>query len=165
MYESTDYISLVKQAQLGDRDSMDRLAEIARQRLREHVYRITLHANLTQDIVQESMLEMFKVLGKLKHAERFWPWLYGIAFNKIRHHNRRQSRKHAISMSSLDYEGFAGDNQDGLAKVISEELKQIVIKSMSKLKARHRAVLSMRCYEELGYSEIAHPNACSLALK
>ena len=118
MYEGTDYIRLVKQAQLGDRDSMDRLAEIARQRLRQHVYRITLHANLTQDIVQESMLEMFKVLGKLKNADRFWPWLYGIAFNKIRHHNRRQSRKNTISMSSLDYEGFAGDNQDGLAKVI-----------------------------------------------
>ena len=134
---------------------------MARRRLGEHVYRITLQANLTQDIVQESMLEMFKVLGKLKHADKFWPWLYGIAFNKIRHHNRSQGRKKTVPMSSLDYEGPAGESQDGLAKVISQELKQIVISSMSKLKPRHRAILAMRCYEELDYSEIAKLMSCS----
>ena len=98
MYDGIDYIRLVEQAQHGDRDSMDRLAEIARKRLGEHVYRITLQANLTQDIVQESMLEMFKVLGKLRQVDKFWPWLYGIAFNKIRHHNRSQGRKKTVSL-------------------------------------------------------------------
>ena len=58
---------LVKRAQLGDEDSLNLLAEWARPELSAYVYRITLQPELTQEIVQESMLEMFKVLGKLEN--------------------------------------------------------------------------------------------------
>jgi DNA-directed RNA polymerase specialized sigma24 family protein len=84
MEEKFDYVGLVRQAQLGDRDSINRLAEVVRGCLRTDIYRLTLDAELTQEIIQECMLEMFKVLGDLKEAERFWPWLYKIALNKIR---------------------------------------------------------------------------------
>ena len=80
---------LVRKAQLGDKECLNRLAEAARVHLREYVLRLTLREDLTQDIVQESILEMFKVFDKLKSAERFWSWLDGIAFNKVRSHYGR----------------------------------------------------------------------------
>ena len=99
MTDHENYAELVKKAQLGDKECLNRLAEAGRVRLHEYVFRITLQEDLTQDIVQESILEMFKVFNKLKQAERFWDWLEGIAFNKIRSHYGRLWR--LGSMKSL----------------------------------------------------------------
>ena len=79
-------IELVEQARQGDKASLNRLAEMARERLRVYVYRLTQKDDLTQEIVQESLLEMCKILGKLQKTDRFWPWLYGIATNKLHRH-------------------------------------------------------------------------------
>jgi len=152
---------LVKQAQLGDRESLNRLAEVARVHLREYVFRLTLQEDLTQDIVQESILEMFKVFDKLKKAERFWAWLDGIAFNKIRSHYGRQWRHKTISLSDIGSEVATDDSQNALADMVNRELKQIVLTSMRELSPRHRAVLTMRCYKEMPYSEIARLMGCT----
>jgi len=152
---------LVKQAQLGDRECLNRLAEAARVHLREYVLRLTLQEDLTQDIVQESILEMFKVFDKLKNAERFWAWLDGIAFNKIRSHYGRQWRHKTISLSEIGHEITTEDNHSALADIVNQELKQIVLKSMRELSPRHRAVLTMRCYRQMPYSEIAGLMGCT----
>ncbi|GAG99237.1 unnamed protein product, partial [marine sediment metagenome] len=81
-----------------------RLAEVAKVRLGAYVQRLTLQQTVAQDIVQESILEMFRVFEKLKKAERFWPWLYGIAFNKIRSHYGRQWRQKTVSLSDAECE-------------------------------------------------------------
>jgi len=156
-----DYVELVEKAQLGDKEALDRLVEVVRMRLQEYVFRLTLDQDLTQDIVQESILEMFRVFDRLKRAERFWPWLYGITFNKIRSHYGRQWRHRAVSLSGAGFEAAQANGKDGLADMVSRELKQIVVKSMQELEPRHRAVLTMRCYDQMAYSEIAKIMGCS----
>jgi len=165
MEDNADYIELVTRAQFGSKKSLDNLAELVRGRLYVYVYRITLQDDLAQDIVQESMLEMFKVLDKLERADRFWPWLCGIAFNKIRHHRARERRRKTVSISNIGDDSWPQskrkDSPPGLANLMGQELKQIVFNAMRELKPRHRAVLSMRCYEEMGYSEIAELMDCN----
>ena len=74
---------LVRKAQRGDKDSLNRLAEVTRVHLYEYAFRLTFEEDLAQDIVQECILEMFESFKKLKNAEKFWAWLEGIAFYKI----------------------------------------------------------------------------------
>src|SRR6056297_1412310 len=109
MSSNEEITRLVEHAKLGDKDSMNRLAESARGRLYAFVYRMTLKEDLSQDIVQESMLEMFKVLGKLKKADRFWPWLYTITYNKVRRHWRYEKRHKAVSLGEME---FSDDNKN-----------------------------------------------------
>jgi len=161
MTDEDNYVELVKQAQLGDKKSMNRLAEWARKRLQMYVYRLTLDGDLTQDILQESMLEMFRFLDKLEKADRFWPWLRRIATNKIKHHYGQKQRRRTISMPELGYKGMQKSNQDGVADLVSQELKQVVSTAMQSLKPRHRRILVLRCYEEMKYSEIAEEMRCS----
>lgn len=161
MINHKEHAELVKQAQLGDRESLNRLAEAARVHLREYVLRLTLQEDLTQDIVQESILEMFKIFDKLKNADRFWAWLDGIAFNKIRSHYGRQWRHKTISLSDISHEITSEDNHSALADMVNQELKQIILKSMRELSPRHRAVLTMRCYRQMPYSEIAQLMGCT----
>lgn len=161
MGSETDYIELVREAQLGNEECLNRLAELVRGRLRVYVYRLTLSDDATSDIVQESILEMFRILGKLKEADRFWPWLYGIALNKVHRHHRSQQRHRTVSMSQAGEGEAKKDKEAGLEKLISQELKQLVSAAMRSLKPRYRAVLSMRCYDEMSYSEIAESMGCS----
>jgi RNA polymerase sigma-70 factor (ECF subfamily) len=116
---------------------------------------------LAQEIVQESLLEMCKVLGKLKKADRFWPWLYGIAVNKLRRHYRTEQKQRNLAASSAKRKGTLKERQDGLENLVSEELKQIISTAMQKLRTRHKAVLIMRCYDGMTHSEIAESMGCS----
>ena len=161
MINYEEHAELVRKAQLGDKECLNRLVEAARVHLREYVIRLTLKEDLTQDIVQESILEMFKVFDKLKSAEKFWSWLDGIAFNKIRSHYGRQWRHKTISLSEIDRQIAIGDSQSALADMINRELKQIVLISMRELSPRYRAILTMRCYRDMPYSEIARLMECT----
>jgi RNA polymerase sigma-70 factor (ECF subfamily) len=161
MVNHEEYAQLIKQAQLGDKECLNRLAEAARVHLHEYVMRLTLEKDLTHDIVQESILEMFKVFDKLKNADRFWAWLDGIAFNKIRSHYGRQWRHKTISLSDIGYEIATEESQNALADMVNHELKQIVLRSIMELSPRQRAVLTMRCYKEMPYSEIARSMGCT----
>jgi RNA polymerase sigma-70 factor (ECF subfamily) len=161
MCSSTDYRDLVEKSQQGDDDSLNRLAEAARAKLYTYVFRLTMREELAQDVVQESLLEMFKFLDKLECADRFWPWLRRIALNKIRHHYSREKQRRTVSMSEPGMEGADETVQDGLTNLVTQELRQIVAETMSRLKGRYREVLVMRCYEEMDYGEIGQELGCS----
>jgi len=159
---SNDYIELVRQAQLGSKESLDALAERFRGRLYAYVYRIVVDKDFAQDIVQESMLQMLTVIGKLERADRFWPWLRAIAFNRIRraYNEGKNRRKRAIERGA-EQQGRRRPNEGGLASLVAEELREAVLTAIKELKPQHRRVLAMRCYEEMEYSDIAEQTGCS----
>jgi RNA polymerase sigma-70 factor (ECF subfamily) len=158
MNDDRTYIELVRQAQLGDRDSLNNLAELVRGRLYAYVYRIILHDDIAQDIVQESMMEMVRMLGTLHKAESFWPWLRSIAFHKICHFYTTKKNHPVITTPDLQYNADSDDwekSHQGLANLLGQELRQIILKAMQQLNPQHRMVLNMRCYEKMEYSQIA----------
>ena len=161
MEKNIDYVQLVTKAQLGDKESLNRLAEVVRERLYTYVYRYTLSDELTEDIVQESILKMLEVLNELKEADRFWPWLFKIALNKIFSHRRAEHKRKTISKPAVDLGDAQRQKQTAIANVVGQELKEIVFAAMQKLKPEHRAVINMRCYDEMGYAEIAKTIGCS----
>jgi RNA polymerase sigma-70 factor (ECF subfamily) len=151
MGQQIEYVRLVKRAQRGEKEGLEHLTKAVEQRLRLSVYRATLDHDLTNDIVQETILKMLKVLDELKEADRFWPWLYKIAVNKIRLHHRKQTLRKPDARLPVTAEAGA----DAMSEMVSRELKQIVAKAMARLKPEHRTVLTLRCYEELSYAQIA----------
>jgi RNA polymerase sigma-70 factor (ECF subfamily) len=162
----TDYIPLVRQAQQGDAAARRDLARLAEVRLAEYVGRITLNRDLTADIVQESIAEMLKILHTLRDPQHFWGWLYAITLNKVRAHYRRHWRRtEALAdMQRAETQNLAslhGDQQNVLAELVAEELKQIVVRAVAELEPRQRAVLMMRCYEQMSYARISEAMHCS----
>ncbi|NIP54197.1 MAG: sigma-70 family RNA polymerase sigma factor, partial [Phycisphaerae bacterium] len=161
MEKNVDYVQLVTKAQLGDKESLNRLAEAVEERLYAYVYRYTLSEELTEDIVQESILKMLEVLNELKEADRFWPWLFKIALNKIFSHRRAEHKRKNFPKPVAGLGDAQRQRQTAIANVVGQELKEIVFAAMQKLKPEHRAVINMRCYDEMGYSEIAKTIGCS----
>ncbi|NQV33845.1 MAG: RNA polymerase sigma factor [Phycisphaeraceae bacterium] len=156
MSEQLDFQELTRRAQQGDKQALDRLAELAVKPLRVYVYRLTLQEDLALEIVQETLLEMVKILGKLQKTDRFLPWLYGIATNKLRHYYRSEATLRRASANRAEKEPRSSHHRDdGLEHLLSQELKEIITGAISGLKTSYRAVLVMRCYDGMTYAEIA----------
>ncbi len=151
MRGSPNQVDIIRKAQQGDRDSQNQLAQTVKVRLHEYVYRMTLREDLADDISQETVLEMFRVFHTLRNAERFWNWVCAIAYNKLCDH--RHGRAHT-SLPGQDHD-IQDQGKDAVARMISDELKDIVLGCMDRLDARHRQVLVMRCYQQMAYAEIA----------
>lgn len=49
----------------------------------------------------------------------------------------------------------SGPGSEGLKKLARQEMEEVVVSAMASLKPHYRMVLSMRCYEQMNYAQIA----------
>jgi RNA polymerase sigma factor (sigma-70 family) len=152
-------IEVINQARLGNRESMDRLSEMVKEHLYGYIYRLTLDGDLTQDLLQETILYMIETINQLERPEQFWRWIYRTALGKVQHHNREMQHKKEYQRSEseqmrLHHESTA-DFNDGLTELLRKELSDAVFRAMKHLKLKYRNILVLRCFENLDYNEIA----------
>ncbi len=156
------FSELVRQAQLGDQQSLDRLAEAVAPRLQAYIYRLTLNHDLTQDLLQETLLKMVERIKELEHPERLWAWLFRTALGQVQHHYR--DRAQAVKFSSRSRqrlsEYLSADHEDGLTCAMRQELCEATVDAMARLQLTYRNVLSLRCFEQMSYAEIAEALEC-----
>lgn len=164
MMTETGFVQLVRQAQLGDQDSTERLAEMARQRLFPYLYRLTLNHDLTQDLLQETLLKMVETLKDIRRPESFWHWLYRTALGMAQHHYRDRAREQQVEFSALSLKRLktylAEDHDDGLNRLMRRELSEVILEAVAQLRLNYRSVLTLRCYEQMSYAEIASLMGC-----
>jgi RNA polymerase sigma-70 factor (ECF subfamily) len=156
--------SLIRQAQLGNQQSMNDLARLVEGRLFAYIYRITLNYDLTQDLLQETLLKMVESLQDLRNIERFWFWLFRTALGQVQHHYRDCGREHMVQMSDFSKEclseNASREHEDGLNQLMLRELSGAIFQAMSKLKLMYRNILILRCFEQMSYAEIGEMLGC-----
>jgi RNA polymerase sigma-70 factor (ECF subfamily) len=165
MSEKQTWTELVKLAQQGQSESVDSLARKAEGKVRAYVFRVTMDNELTEDLSQEALLQMVKSLDGLKSAESFWPWMYRVAQSKIQQYYKTKQKASLISEPAFykDLLAYHGEHQkdEGFAQLVNEDLSKKVMAAMKRIKQKYRAVLSLRCFEDLSYSDIAVAMECS----
>jgi len=165
MAEEQTWTELVKLAQQGHGESVDQLAQKSQGRLCAYVYRVTLDYGLTEDLSQEVLLQMIKSLDGLKKAESFWPWMYRIAQSKIQQYYKTRRKTALVSEPAFyeDFLSYQGDHHkdEGLQELVQKDLSKKVMSAMKQVRQQYRAVLSLRCFEDLSYSDIAVTMQCS----
>ena len=119
---------LVRRAQLGSAAAFEAL--VVRHGARLHRYlRVELrHESDAHDAFQESLTAAWRGLPGLRRADRFWPWLVGIASHKAADIHRRRSR-------SIDAEEGVTHDDDLLLETRE---------ALSALPDQHREVLLLR---------------------
>jgi len=80
----------VTQAIAGNRLATERLAEMHYQTVFRMVYYRTRSKSDAEDLTQEVFMQMVKYLPRLKDKNRFRPWLFRIALNKVRDFHRKK---------------------------------------------------------------------------
>lgn len=152
-------------ASQGDKDSLERLTIEASPRIKAFLFRTTLNEELAEDLAQETLMQMVVSIKTLKKTSGFWSWIYRIAINKAREHYRRVKRLNESSLEGLEENiglQLEGGIDAGLFPTASrKEVSAIIAESIAKLKSKYRAVLSMRCYDDMAYKHIADSLNCS----
>ena len=148
---------LISSARSGSRKSMGDLAVAVRERLYPFVFRTTLNHDLTEDVLQETLLTVVRQVASLRESQRFWPWVYRIAWSKIQDNHRRRRLRTSGKVSLLQY--HASDARVGSdsildAQIHAESLRQ-VSEVLEQLSHEHKDVLRLRYYEQLPYDRIA----------
>ncbi len=132
---------------------MERLAVAVRERLYPFILRTTWDHDLTEDILQETLLTMVRELGSLRDTARFWPWVHQIAWSKIQD-NARSARLHSAAKATLLARQPSGGSSV-LDTSIQDETRERLRALMEQLSRPHKDIIHLRCYEQLPYAQIA----------
>ncbi|HSW02375.1 MAG TPA: sigma-70 family RNA polymerase sigma factor [Sedimentisphaerales bacterium] len=159
MSDHSGYIQFLDGARAGEQAATGRLATLVWEQLYPFIFRTTLDRDATEDLIQETLLAMLRQLGSLRDPERFWPWIYRIAWSKIRDRLRdRRLRSHyeETALRDADDESLAcAGNIGPLEAQVREEALRQVSTAIAQLNHQQRDVVHLRCYEDLSYTEIA----------
>ena len=128
-------IQVIRQAQAGNMQSLSAVAEQVRQKVYTYLYRLTLDYHLTQDLAQETVLEMIKGLPKLKvpHVKGFWGWIFRTALGKVQHHFRPQGARRLARKTTSDdavLKSQASDDNNPVNALVREEIRKAVLGAM-----------------------------------
>ena len=154
-------LELIRQAQQDRQDSESLLAELTEEVIFPYLYRLTFNYHLTQDLCQETLIEMHKSLTKLEfHSERaFFAWIYRTALSKVQKHYRPQGnrRLRTVSQSVAPdlHQRIADSGPDQVDVIIRKELLQAAVAAMRTLKLSYRNIVTLRCFDGLSYDQIA----------
>lgn len=139
------------------------LLERYEQELFGFLYHATGDRQVSEDLFQETFLQVFSNMERFKPEGRFRPWVYTIAANLARDEMRRRRRRKS---ASLDEEVLPGEGAR-LADVLSSkspepdelagsrESAMVATKLLGGLPVPLKEVAILYFYNEMKYSEIS----------
>lgn len=152
---------LVERAKTGDRNAFEELML----QFQEEVFRLVFFRTRSrmdsEDLVQDVFMAAYRYLPQLKDSDRFRPWLYRIAINRVRDYHRK--RKFLAFFGIEEEEKTESDptdvaphsNPGALDKVIRDEFWARVRELSKRLSPMEREVFSLRFIDNLNLREIA----------
>lgn len=103
-----------------------------------------------EDLAQETFVQALAGLGQLRRPERFYPWLAAIARHMVARHHRVSARLCVIA--DVDTGRLSDAPESELLRRVDADNMNA---ALSRVRVRHREILSMREDEGLSYEEIA----------
>jgi RNA polymerase sigma-70 factor (ECF subfamily) len=149
----------------GDEDAFEMLFRRYEKPVFSFIYRILMNAIEAEDLCQETFLRLVKEKNKYQESGNFKTWIFRIALNLCRDRLRRKKfRTHrSIDESTrsqndniIEFENVlsdpAPDQTDCMEK---DEMRILIQQAFTKLSEKQRAVVILKEYQDLKFSEIA----------
>jgi len=165
-YNSPEVDELITRCQSGTLEAFDELVARYQRFVFTVVYQHLGSTDEIEDIAQEVFLRVFKFIGRYRGQARFETWLYKVALNHIRTHQRRRSLLGRFFLELPERTDDSGRSFDLIARLSddakdparSDEHRRVVEEIMNvvrQLPSMYRDVLIMREVNELSYDEIS----------
>ena len=152
---------LVERAQAGDKQAFDKLVQKYQRKLSRLLSRFIRDHAEVEDVAQEAFIKAYRALDSFRGDSAFYTWLYRIAVNTAKNYLVAQGRRPPSSdVDAIDAENFESggalkeiSNPENL--MLSEELRQIVFRTIESLPEDLRMAITLRELDGLSYEEIA----------
>lgn len=143
---------LIARAQNGERNAFSELVRIHARGVFNVVFHMCGNALIAEDAAQETFIRAWQNLSTYRLQTPLRNWLYRIAFNAGMDMLRKEKRILPNDIEDMELR----DANSGPESVVSQqERTSIVQKAVLSLPEASRAVLVLREYEGMSYSEIA----------
>jgi len=151
---------LAGKAQNGDRVAFEQLVSLFYEEIFRMVYYRTQSRMDAEDLTQEIFLLVFKNLSRLKDIDRFRPWIFSIAVNKVRDFHRKNRILSLFSFSSREddpdiSDTEATDEPGVLQQLMDHEFWGQVKELSKKFSPMEREVFFLRFMDHLSIKEIS----------
>ena len=151
---------LVEKAREGDRDAFEKLMTLHQDEIFRLVYFRTRSRIDSEDLTQDIFMSALKYLPQLKDSDRFRPWLYRIALNRVNDFHRKNKFLAYFGFTDTKEDADIADiepHRDGgaLDTVIRKEFWSHVKRLMKRFSRMEKEVFFLRFMDDLNLREIA----------
>jgi RNA polymerase sigma-70 factor (ECF subfamily) len=134
--------------------------------LMNYVYRFLGDYETSSDVVQETMIKVYKNKDSYKSIAKFSTWIYTIAGNLARTEYQRRKRRNIFSINSYGENDETYDIPDEQYRpdvLTDSKIKDKIIQAaFKKVSDAYRNVVILRDVQGLSYEEIAEITAVSV---
>jgi len=145
--------------QTGNEGAFEILVQRYKNPLTNYVFRFLGDYQSCVDVVQETMIKLYRYKDNYTQQAKFSTWIYTIAGNLARTEYRRRKRKNFLSISDYGEEHKTYDIPDESYRpdmVTDSGLKdEIIQKALLKVKEVYREVVILRDIQGFSYEEIS----------
>ena len=143
-----------------DRDAYTEIAIRFKDKLKSFAFRYTNDDALAEDLVQETLIKVYKKKHLYKPMGKFSTWIYTIIQNLAITEIRKKSRRGTFTFTELgndDVEFIAKspDNNNNADNMNDKNDNQIIHESLQELDIEFRNIIIFRDIQELSYDEIS----------
>ena len=152
--------TLVEKAREGDRDAFEKLITLHQDEIFRLVFFRTRSRIDSEDLTQDIFLSAFKYLPQLKDSDRFRPWLYRIALNRVNDFHRKNRFLAYLGITESREEADVADTEPhhdpgALDTMIRKEFWVHVKRLSKRFSSREKEVFFLRFVDDLNLREIA----------
>ena len=153
----TSLALLIERAAAGDTGAFEQIMIHSQQRVMAMTLRMLGNEADARDASQEVFLRVYKYLGRFKHDQDFFAWLYRITVNVCR--DMLKKRRHQSTLFTTDQSEEAQEvsmeQHDAEQNLIQTQRRELIIKALSALPYKERASIVLRDMEGLSTDEVA----------
>jgi RNA polymerase sigma-70 factor, ECF subfamily len=146
---------LIGLAQTGDVRAFQRLAELHTESLYRSVLVMSRDRHKAEDIVQETLVEAWRSLGRFDERCRFSTWLYGILRHRFLKTCRQRSGEQPTFLDVTLFESLPQKSLGPEALFQMSEDAERVHRAVAELPEKHREVIELRFFADASLEDIA----------
>lgn len=157
---------LVEKVQQGDKNAFNLLVVKYQFKVAHLVSRYVKHSGDVADVTQEAFIKAYRAIGNFRGDSAFYTWLYRIAVNSAKNYLVAQGRKppaNDVDVDDADYYDGSDElkeNRTPEKALMSDQLEELVFKTMNELPDDLRMAITLREIEGLSYEDIASVMGC-----
>lgn len=140
--------NLVLMIKDGDIAAFEILVKHYQKRLFYFVHRFTRDFGVSEEIVQDTFLNLYKTIDRVNTRKKFSPYIFQIAKNLTFSYLRKHKKEIPLN------EGITEESETIYEKLIRNETVNLVRAKLDKLSLRDRRIIMLYYFEDLSYNQI-----------